>query len=1271
MLIPSNVLSLPSLGEDVQLGMLYDARTGQFFGGASFWSNEVVNTKQEIADKVQNAEYSYTETLDEARKSIGLNIEGAIALDLGIIKAVGSAKYLNDTKSTSHEARVDVSCTVIRRTRRIPQETLATMQFEGRLNDDRFTHFVGEVVEGGTATLSFIQSCFSEEEVKKVQGSLRMALKCLPIAEVGGDYSKLDNVSHESVKVTYSGALIEQVTSIEDACRVAGEMPAKLGEQLNSLSFKLYPLDILDGSARHHIRALDDSLVNDVGAAIKYGRDTMLRLKELQELDVFKKTFPIIKDQIFNMEIVFRSVMTNLESIARRLLPRLRNGVTDYDASFNEIRSALTLFHQRLEIVHQFIRKKRTEAGVLAETISLLLTKGFENNLGAAKPQSMVVNDTTRLLLSWSGKATSQAYHPLEKKVQASDLRDLSSQISDDEDEDEDDDEWFESQQSVANIRESCNVLLEQKSRCNTNVTFGVTSVEKAYRPGKTKRVKTSLGDILLEKEGKLLIVTGMIPKKPTAPSLTVIEQSIKVDWFKERSEEQEQAIPTTGFKITFRPKPNHEKDSPLSSLTANESTQYINCGPDETLTRIDKTNLGTKLRDDCDYEITLTLETMVGASVCSDRVTERTEALPSVADRMIRYHQANRYILSRAPMPHVSWKFCDDRGTPTLYLGLTVIATRMCSDPRFKKEVAVRIVDVATEFDKETPAADIQDTERTVVAVFTGSSGHGKTTQINAFISFLLGGKPSDSARVMVVDDRLADQSGSVTQFVTCYRIRPFSPLFEGKTLLIVDTPGFGDSRGWQRDAFTTAAMSDFFRTVSHVNGIFFTCRANEARTTFLSPISTYVFSLFAKNVAHCLRTVYTFSDAGAPLAREALRRLHWPVGELREVEANNAWFTATLDVENQVKVRDWWVMSVKAQNRLKEMILKMGPKPTDSSATLSRKRITLEQRCELVERKILQTADDARSLIAKLDSLAEAVGKAPNEKILVMEKKVFNRDVAEGSYTTLCTTCNRTCHEVCYIADDLCKARCAAMSDGKCTVCKGRCRWQDHKNATFIIDVKDVENYVVPDELIQEWNSANNTLEGALLGAMDEYMELQEELRLDITYLAGLTDEIKKTAIMHDPEALINYLESLIRTSKARGAPAEQLVQLTTAKNTLILVREVKDRGTSATTESRVLIDVLGAVRKEMSKRMVMTASIRRQEESKLCTMYNNLLETLPQEIREKAPPPLEKQSWLKWSHGALYPENLKAVIKLVKVVLRDGGVVAAIAAQSVNLN
>src|SRR6266699_5204382 len=62
------VLTLPSLGQDVQLGMLYDVRTGQFFGGMSLWDNDVVNAKQTLDDRVvQNAEFTYSYSLEEAR----------------------------------------------------------------------------------------------------------------------------------------------------------------------------------------------------------------------------------------------------------------------------------------------------------------------------------------------------------------------------------------------------------------------------------------------------------------------------------------------------------------------------------------------------------------------------------------------------------------------------------------------------------------------------------------------------------------------------------------------------------------------------------------------------------------------------------------------------------------------------------------------------------------------------------------------------------------------------------------------------------------------------------------------------------------------------------------------------------------------------------------------------------------------------------------------------------------------------------------------------
>jgi hypothetical protein len=46
-------------------------------------------------------------------------------------------------------------------------------------------------------------------------------------------------------------------------------------------------------------------------------------------------------------------------------------------------------------------------------------------------------------------------------------------------------------------------------------------------------------------------------------------------------------------------------------------------------------------------------------------------------------------------------------------------------------------------------------------------------------------------------------------------------------------------------------------------------------------------------------------------------------------------------------------------------------------------------------------------------------------------------------------------------------------------------------------------------------------------------------------------------------------------------------------------------------------------------------------------------------------KAPPPPKTESAT--SKGALYEENLKVVVKLVQLVLEEGGVVAALASQA----
>ena len=84
-----------------------------------------------------------------------------------------------------------------------------------------------------------------------------------------------------------------------------------------------------------------------------------------------------------------------------------------------------------------------------------------------------------------------------------------------------------------------------------------MVGVDKAYRPGKEKRTKTGVGDIVLDHKGKLLIATGMLPKAPIALKLMIKGQTITVAWSQERTDYEELAIPTTGFAVRFCPRPN------------------------------------------------------------------------------------------------------------------------------------------------------------------------------------------------------------------------------------------------------------------------------------------------------------------------------------------------------------------------------------------------------------------------------------------------------------------------------------------------------------------------------------------------------------------------------------------------------------------------------------------------------------------------------------------------------------------------------------------
>lgn len=1267
---------MPALGKNIELGMLFDARSSQFYSGLSLWDNADINYEDVKINNqtIQDSSFMFSYSLKDARDQVGLNVEGSLALDLGIISAEGSGKYLTEQKKSAFEARVNVTCTITHSTRRIPQELLASMKHERHLSDDRFTHFVSEVVKGSTATLSFSQECSSEDEMKHIVGALRVKLMAIKVEGAASVEMKEDNSSRfEKVNVSYRGAIAESVTTVDDAIKLARELPKKLMKQSNTLSYTVIPLSILDSSIRRFIRTLDVNMMTQTAAVVEAGRETTLILKFIEEN--VPQDFSGIKQQVMNFEAAYSAAYTSFTDVVRRLLPELRGESTNYDLRIGELRTTVALFEQRTAIARLYCERKEQEMEKLRSIVDKLIKYGFHNRLNVST--ATLSASQPQLMFTFGGVGKSgqgQVKHPLQVKLESEKIEETEADDDDDDGADEDV-EWYEDDENNARVMKSIKKLKDLYSHQEAYarigekryVEFVFGSIAKAFRISSGRKSSAHFGDILLVYDGKAVVLTDHFPEPPT-PYAHVKGQTITVTWDKCPSADNlvENYCPTEEFIIYYRPRPNPSKDGIFPSVTDNEQ-QLEKRVP---MNAFSQYSFGlSDLRENCDYEISMSMVSMIGRSASSKEIIARTEKSPSAALELIRFYSENSALLSIERSDTKRWEMTED-AQPTLYLGHSINAERTV---QFKGKAtdAVRIVDVAAEFRPEINPAQLDQVDDLKVIVFVGTTGHGKTTQINSFVSFLLGGDLSDKARVMMIDDRRRTSNGqSVTQLITCYRLRPLSGHFQGKTLLIVDTPGYCDTRGVVFDEFITNSMAELFKTISYVNAIVFVCKACETRTTFLEPVTTFVYSLFAKNVRSCLRTIFTFSDAGKPKAREVLEKLEWPVDKNKAVEVNNGAFDiAAPENADDPKIRDHWQMSMRGQHRVLDMLMKMSRISLVASEQVVTDRMKLEEKCELVEKIILNTANKAQILLANLGAIAKAVGASPGEKVTVTVIDAIQEPVPLGKATTLCISCNATCHEICVYGDDNDKMSCAAMNyAGYCTVCPKRCHWTYHKNARFIIKSVESTKQVVPEDLIKLWNANNNTLEGALLDDIDKYSNLQETLRNDIHYLADLTNKLMNNALLHSPESLINYVDTLIKAARARGAPAEQLHELMTAKTTLALAVRVKDKSYKSTINAtKVLEMVLSEVRQEMKRRTEMNPNARAAEEEKPCDLYNKLYDKLPNEILHLVPEKLKKRDDIASKVGyffgktfdVTYSENLSAIVTLVQVILKHGGV------------
>ena len=294
----------------------------------------------------------------------------------------------------------------------------------------------------------------------------------------------------DNVKITYSGAIAENVSTPDDARRVAGEMPMKLAKQMNTLTYKLLPLSVLDSKANRLIRSLDDDLISKTAAALKAGTTTRLKLRDLESEKIFQTQLPAISRESSSFSSAFARADTLFRTTARNLLPDLRDGSTDVDEKSTELLAAVSLFQHRIKLAEEYIQLKHKEANALQDSVTKLIEMGFDNYLGGLANQPLVGSKALRLLLSFGGPSIGSANHRLQTKIEAITVVDKDEDDNQGNDSDSsggsEDEEWFERQQTLATFNASCDALIQQHllGLPGVEVIYGVASINRAFPPG-------------------------------------------------------------------------------------------------------------------------------------------------------------------------------------------------------------------------------------------------------------------------------------------------------------------------------------------------------------------------------------------------------------------------------------------------------------------------------------------------------------------------------------------------------------------------------------------------------------------------------------------------------------------------------------------------------------------------------------------------------------------------------------------------------------------
>ena len=368
------------------------------------------------------------------------------------------------------------------------------------------------------------------------------------------------------------------------------------------------------------------------------------------------------------------------------------------------------------------------------------------------------------------------------------------------------------------------------------------------------------------------------------------------------------------------------------------------------------------------------------------------------------------------------------------------------------------------------------------------GETGSGKTTLLNSFVNFLLGVNIEDEYRYKIIlENTNKSQSNSQTNQVNIYNIRSVGGY---PPIKIIDTPGFGDTDGIEKDQIIFDLIEKFFReNLNEINSICFVTKSTNNRLTSSQKyILNRILDIFGEDMKENFLFILTFCDGGKPNILEQLKTKECPFYDIIELSKDLNWYFKFNNSSFYESDRDdeytkiFWKLGIKNFKDFIERLKNIPKKNLSLTKEVLKERKIENEKMDILIQKLKQGQDKIDE-INKLNQTISKLNKDLNEsknyikKTRIPLKRRINKN--PNFYATTCLICNKTCCAKCNISDDDLKYKCPIMDkNGYCMICPKKCKWDQHKNRDYILEEYFEEKEIILEDLKKRYFYCENEI-------------------------------------------------------------------------------------------------------------------------------------------------------------------------------------------------